>query len=137
MSEVVESVDLQAPTEEVWALLGQFGSFADWHPAGTAATVETTGEGTVRTVTIAGGERLIERLVSEDPAGMSLTYAWIEGALPVESMESTLTVSPREEGSTVTWRVEFQAAKGEKSKAADVIDGLVASGLQGLKKRFK
>jgi len=137
MAEFVETVDLQAPASEVWAVVGKFASFGDWHPAAAAATVETTAEGTIRTVTIAGGERLIDRLESNDAGAMTLRYSWVEGGLPVDSMVSTLTVSPREEGSTVVWKVEYEPERGEAAKAADVVEALVASGLQGLKKRFK
>lgn len=135
MAEIEETAELHAPPPEVWAVVGDFAAFGDWHPAGIAATVENRAEGTIRTVTIAGGERLIDRLVSIDPATMTISYSWVEGALPVRSLETTLSVTPSEEGSTVTWRARFEPA-GDEAKAADVVEALVSSGLQGLKKRF-
>lgn len=136
MGEIIQTVELHAPPDEVWALVGDFATFADWHPAGTAAKVETRGDDTVRTVTIAGGERLVEKLDVQDPEAMTLGYSFVSGPFPVASLKSTLSVTGDEEKSTVTWTMRYEPKRGETTKAREVLEAVAESGLQGLKQRF-
>ncbi|MGE0212940.1 MAG: SRPBCC family protein [Parvibaculaceae bacterium] len=136
MAEIVETVELRAPPDEVWALVGDFATFADWHPAGSALTVETRGEDTVRTVTIAGGDRLVEKLESQDPEARVLSYSLVSGPFPVTSLVSTLSVAGGEDTSTLTWKMSYEPKRGETSKAREILEALAESGVQGLKQRF-
>lgn len=136
MGEVIQTVELLALPAEVWALIGDFAAFADWHPAGTAVKVETRGEDTIRTVTIAGGERLVEKLDIEDPDAMTLGYSFVSGPFPVASLKSTLAVTGDEEKSLVTWTMRYEPKRGETAKAREVLEAVAESGLQGLKQRF-
>lgn len=136
MAEISDTVELRAPASEVWAMVGDFSAFAEWHPVGTAVTVEKRGDATVRTVTIAGGDRLTEKLGSIDADAMTLSYSLVEGPLPVENMDSTMTVAPLDDQSTVTWRMNFEPKRGEAANARAVVEELVTSGLEGLRKKF-
>lgn len=136
MAEIIQTAELHASPDEVWALVGDFASFADWHPAGTAVKVETRGEETLRTVTIAGGERLVERLEARDAEAMTLGYGFVSGPFPVVSLTSRLAVTGGEETSVVTWTMRYEPKRGESAKAREMLEALAESGLQGLRQRF-
>lgn len=136
MGEIIQTVELHAPPGEVWGLVGDLATFADWHPAGTAVSVETKGEDTIRTVTIAGGERLVEKLDVESTEAMTLGYSFVSGPFPVLSLKSTLAVTGEEDKSTVTWTMRYEPKRGETTKAREMLEAVAESGLQGLKQRF-
>lgn len=107
-----ESIVINAPPARVWALVGDFNGLDKWVPVITASTV-TTGNtvGSLRTLSITGGETLHETLEGYDPATMTMRYRMREPnikVLPVNNYSSSITVAP--EGATasrVTWHGAF------------------------------
>jgi uncharacterized membrane protein len=94
------SIDIDAPAERVWAVVGDFGGIGSWMPGIDSCRVE----GDVRILETMG-MTISERLVSKDDAGKTLTYSIADGA-PVESHEAVITVASNGQGAQVTWDVE-------------------------------
>ena len=125
-------IDLPASAAEVWAVIGDFGGVAAWHPAIDASeVVEIEGE-TYRHLTLSDGEKMLERLVSAEPR--ACRYEIAEGPLPVENYRSTLTVFDRPEGGCrVFWSSTFEA---DDPHADDLVAGIYEAGLSALRDRF-
>jgi carbon monoxide dehydrogenase subunit G len=67
--------EISAPASEVWALLGDFGAVASWNPFVERAQIEGDGVGMTRTITAAGGGRIVERLELRDADERRIRYS--------------------------------------------------------------
>lgn len=108
---VTESIEIAAPAEKVWAVVGNFQDLS-WLPA--VAKTEGSGDNTpnkaTRHITLTNGGEIDELLTKYDAADFSLAYR-IEKVdvkvLPVNNYSSTLTVKPQGEKSVVEWKGAF------------------------------
>lgn len=131
-----ETLSLNVPASDVWAVIGKFGALADWHPAVVTCNTSEEGGSQLRTVTISGGGTLIERLDAQDEAGMSTTYSIVDGPLPVANYQAILKVVPDGDGCTIDWSGRFDASGVDDDKAIAIVRGVYTSGLGALKERF-
>ena len=58
---VTETIDVNASPDKAWALVGDFGGLVGWFPAVTKSTVEGSGVGALRHLTMPDGNQLTER----------------------------------------------------------------------------
>jgi hypothetical protein len=130
---VVDSVDLAATPDQVWALIGQFGGA--WHPLNANIKVTGTGIGQLRTIETVDGKQIIERLEAIDSSQRLYRYAMISG-VPASDYTGTLDVKPRGAGSSVEWRVQYCADGQPDIIVKTIVATLLKTGLEGLKKRF-
>lgn len=98
-SEYELRIDVDAPADAVWAVVGDPAGVPRWFPKYTECTVE----GDVRTLRNADGAVLVERLLERDEAGRSYAYTVTAGP-PLASHRASFTVMERPGGSTIVWR---------------------------------
>jgi Polyketide cyclase / dehydrase and lipid transport len=135
--EVSQSVEVAAPPEKVWEMIGAFCSIADWHPVvGKCAESQQNGAAMRKLTTVDGGV-LVEKRVQYSDEGMSYTYVIVDSPLPVSDYTSTLAVMGMGGGSMITWSGEFAAKGAPDDKAVEVITGIYQAGLEALKDRLK
>lgn len=103
MAEGKFEVHIDRSADEVWAVIGEFGSLGEWMPGIDSCVVD----GDVRTLQTMGME-LQERLVSHDDATRTTSYSLIKGPMPLEHHLATITVTPDGDGSTLTWAYEVK-----------------------------
>jgi len=131
--DVSKSVASDAKPEAVWQTIGDFCGIGDWHPAVENCEENDETGAKRRTLTLAGGGgTLVEELVSRDDDAMTYTYKIIEGPLPVQNYESTISVSPEGEGSQIAWKGTFDAKGASDEEATKVIAGIYESGLKSI-----
>ena len=145
---VTETVEIQAPANEVWQSVKDFDNLNGWHPA-VASTEITEGEnnqsGAIRLLTLQDGGTIEETLEEYDDQGMSYTYVINQGVLPVSDYRSTITVEGDDSTSTVTWQGDFkrksmsdQPPEGEDDKTAvDTMTAVYRAGLDNLKQQLE
>lgn len=136
MSEVKRSLALNVPAAEVWKLIGGFGDIPDWHPAAASCTLHDERGETRRVISLVGGGSITERLVAQDDAAMSCTYAIVESPLPVSEYQSTISVTPSSGGCEVQWSGRFEPAGVPATRAEEVVAGIYDAGLGALATRF-
>ena len=124
-------VDLSAKAEDVWAIIGDFGAIADWHPAiETCEVVEIAGD-THRHLTLGDGAKVLEKLTETGPN--FYRYSIVESPLPLENYLATLTCSDLSEGGCrVFWSSIFDPLD---PMADDIVRGVYDAGLEALRKR--
>jgi hypothetical protein len=93
-------IDINGSADDVWAVVGDFGTIDQWMPGLDSCRV--VGEDRIIG---AGGRSITERLVSKDDARRQLIYSVTDG-VPVDSHKATITVTPNGETTHVTWAVE-------------------------------
>ena len=131
--DVSKSQQTDAAPGAVWSAVGDFCGIADWHPAVAKCEASEEGGKTRRTLTLAGGGgTLVEELVSRDDDKMQYTYRIVDGPLPVQNYESTISVAPSGDGSTISWTGHFDAKGASDDKAEEVIGGIYDAGLKGI-----
>lgn len=111
---VEKEVVIKAEPAKVWALVKDFGNMQKWHPAVASTKLEQKKDkegvdGTFRLLTLKDGGTIYERLKSSNDADMKLKYEIVEGALPVNDYNSTITVKagPGAGETTVNWVGRF------------------------------
>ena len=80
-------IEIGKPPEEVWAVVGDFGSIAEWMPGVESCVVD----GDDRILKMRGTQ-ITERLQSRDEDARVLVYG-IVGGIPVGNHRATITVS--------------------------------------------
>jgi len=138
MAKVNSSTVLPVPAQSVWAVIGGFNALPNWHPA--VEKSETTDESgaKVRTLSLAGGGAIVEKLVSSDDKERTYSYAILSGPLPVANYEASIRVRENEGGigCTVEWVSEFDPSGAPESDAVAAIRGIYEAGFENLKKMF-
>jgi uncharacterized protein YndB with AHSA1/START domain len=135
--EVRQTVEVAAPPEEVWHLIGDFCAIAEWHPGiGQCARSDQNGVA-VRTLTTVDGGVLVEKRVQYSDEGMSYTYEIVESPWPVTDYVATLAVMAGAHGSLITWSGEFAANGAKDAQASEVISAIYRAGLAALKDRLR
>jgi hypothetical protein len=140
---VTEEIEISAPPAAVWAVVGDFTSIANWHPAlATSPASKGSEVGSVRTLTLKSGGTLVEELEARDSDAMTLKYRAMDGgALPVTNYSSTMVVTAQGAGSKVVWRGAFYRGfpnndpppEQNDEAAVKAVTGVYKSGLQSLK----
>ncbi|MGW6414516.1 SRPBCC family protein [Streptomyces sp. NPDC055055] len=122
-----------ATPEEVWNLIGGFGSLPDWLPYIPESTALEGGR--VRRLTNPDGEVIVERLVAFDEAGRRYSYAILDAPFPVTGYVSTLRVHPvagRDDVAEVQWSGRFTADGATDAETEELFAGIYRDGLEAL-----
>jgi len=127
------STDLNVSADDLWKLVGGFNALPDWHPA--VEKSELTEEGQTRTLSLAGGGTIVEKLEKVDDGARTYSYVIVDSPLPVANYTSTMTVSGEGANSTVEWSSEFDAL-GSEQDAISAVQGVYQAGFDNLKKMF-
>ncbi|KQO52392.1 SRPBCC family protein [Methylobacterium sp. Leaf85] len=135
--DLTKTIDIAAPPAKVWATIGDFCGIGNWHPAIAKCEPSTKGGTMLRTLSLKGGGAIVESQTARDDKAMSYTYAIVESPLPVSDYSSTLAVSPKGSGSTVTWTGTFKAKGVPDTVATDAITGIYESGLAAIAEKAK
>ena len=130
---VSDTVDVLAPPDQVWALIGAFGG--TWHPLIAKIELTGTGIGQLRTIETIDGKQIIERLEAIDNSKRLYRYEMISG-IPASDYTGTLDVTPKGPGSSVEWRVQYRANGQPNIIVKTVVSELLKTGLASLRSRF-
>src|SRR5215813_13860094 len=128
------SVDIPALPDQLWQLIGGFGSLPDWQP--NISRSELSDGGRVRHLANHEGVVIVERLESFDDSGRSYSYSILEAPFPVTGYLSTLRVLPNESGSRVEWSGTFTPKGVTDAEASRLVQGIFEDGLKALVDRF-
>ena len=118
-------IEVGAPADEVWALVGDFEGLAGWMPGIESCRID----GDDRILALMGME-VTERLESKDDEARTLAYR-IVGGVPVENHRAVITVTVSGAGSTVTWDVDV-----EPDDMAGLMQGMYQQALGAVRDKF-
>lgn len=134
MPKVNMTTDIDVAADKLWKLIGGFNTLPDWHPA--VEKSELTEAGSTRTLSLAGGGKIVEKLVSKNDDERVYTYSIVDSPLPIKKYNATLRVSDKEGKSEVEWSSEFEADGAPENDAIKVVEGIYQAGFDNLKKMF-
>ncbi len=129
---VSKSIDVKAPADKVWAMIGPFCSIKNWHPA----IGQCTESGGVRTLTTKDGKaQFVEKRIASESKTMSYTYSIEKSPLPITGYKSTLKVVPKGTSeSTVEWSSTYTPGQGQEQAADTAIAGIYQAGLDNIQR---
>lgn len=148
---VKETISIQAPPAEVWAMIGNFDSAHTWLPMVESSTAEGgNDEGASRTLVLGPGVEIFEILKRHSDEKMSYSYKIPTSEhdvsiLPVTNYASTISVKADGDGSMVMWKGAFYRGYPNNDPPADLNDdaaiaavtSVYKAGLEHLKKLFE
>ena len=124
-----ERIEIDAPPDRVWDVLGDLESVQRWVPG--IAGVEV--HGMRRVCTLDDGRVLHEEISGYSSRTRSFEYA-IDGGLPVRDNRGGFAVEPSAAGAYVVWRSSFEVLDPEA--AAEVV-GMWAGSLRPILQNLK
>ena len=139
MLHVSKHVVVNASAAEAWALVGDYNSLNQWHPAVQTSELHGDGRshGDVRLLTLTDGAVIYDELTAYDAASKSYTYRVIKAPLPLYGYLGSMFVKDNgDKTSTITWQSRFYAEGVTDDEAMALIGGVYDGGLQSLKARF-
>ena len=136
MAQASASIDIPAPPDEVWQLIGGFNSLPDWLPH--AHKSELSQGGRVRHLANADGQTIIERLEAFDNDARSYSYSILHAPFPVAAYQSTLCVQAMRGGksSRVKWFGQFEPQGVSDQEASRLFQDFYEDGLKALAAGF-
>ena len=136
MSSAKVTADLDVSANELWQLIGGFGSLPDWVPGLSQSQLADGGR--VRHLHDPQGHTFVERLERYDSAAHSYSYSIVQSPIPVSNYLSTITVTPINggKGSRVEWFGVFTPNGVGEKEAEGIVHGLYSAGLKTLASRY-
>ena len=129
---VDKTIDVNAPADKVWAMIGPFCSIKDWHPA----IGQCTQSGMTRTLTTKDGKaQFVEEQTASNMKAMDYSYKILKSPLPIKDYNSTLKVTPKGTTmSTIEWSSTYTPDQGKEAAAETAIGGIYQAGLDNIQK---
>ncbi len=126
--------DLNVAADQVWNLIGHFNALPDWHPS--VESSELKNEGQVRKLALVGGGTIVEKLEKVNKDTRTYSYTIEDSPFPVKNYRAELTVHDGDDGCSVEWSSEFEAAGVPENDAMKQIQDIYQAGFDNLKKMF-
>lgn len=123
MASVRVHTRITAPADDVWKIVSDASSIADWF----GPIVRSAVTGTTRTVELANGPVIEEDIVTNDQVLRRFQYS-IRSGLPVESHLGTIDVLEDGAGSLVVYSTDVKP-----DEVGSMLAGVLSEALQGLK----
>ncbi|MEO0484968.1 MAG: SRPBCC family protein [Pseudomonadota bacterium] len=143
MIKVDTSTIIDAPIEDVWALIRDFNSHVHWHPAIAASHIEDgrTGDavGAIRAFHLTTGEALREELLSLSDAERSFSYRILTSDVPLLNYTAHVTLRPVTASARTYWRwwSRFDTAPGQEAELEQTVrEGVYHAGFDAVSARL-
>ncbi|MGH3907064.1 MAG: SRPBCC family protein [Pseudonocardiaceae bacterium] len=120
-------VRISRPADEVWNVVSDAGSIADWFPALASSSATAT----TRHCDLVGGGSLDEEIVTNDEHLRRFQYRITDG-LPVQDHLGTVDVLDDPDGTLVIYSTEITP-----EELADQVGPLIEDGVAGLKQHLE
>lgn len=115
--------------ETLWSLIGDFGDTGKWSGRPPEACVQTgDGVGSLRTLTLADGRQIVDRL--EDAGHHFYSYSIVTSPLPVRTYRATMAVAAVDASSCdFTWSGAFEPEGISDEAAIAFFENVYRSGI--------
>jgi hypothetical protein len=133
LSQASSTIVIHAPADAIWRVLSDFGAACQYLDMVDNCTVAGEGVGAVRTLTLADGGTIVERLEALDEAARRMSYALLTDT-PFRDCLTTVSLGDLGRGRCqVTWSASFEADGLPASEAAELLEGALAANCVALK----
>jgi NADPH:quinone reductase-like Zn-dependent oxidoreductase len=137
---VLQSTIIDAPVDRVWAVLRDFNSHDQWHPAVAGSRMENdvAGDvvGGVRRFSLDDGSDFREQLLSHNDREYTLTYCILDSPLPLYDYMATVRLKPVTDANQTfwSWRAQFRAPNDRAAQLENLVSRQIyEAGFGGLR----
>ncbi len=122
--------------DALWALIGDFGDVGKWSGRPPEACIQDgEGIGALRTLTLADGGQIVDRLDAQGPYFYS--YSIVTSPLPVKAYTATMAVAAIDDGTCeLTWRGDVEPDGVSDAEAVALFEGFYRYGIALMEKRI-
>ena len=127
MIRIVRSTVIDAPTDQVWAVVRDFNGFDRWHP-GIAKSAIERGQGSdqlgcVRRLVLRDGSEVRERLLTLSDLEQTFSYCLLDTPIPLFNYVAHVRLAPVTDGDRTfwDWRGSFSTRKGEEAEMTRLV----------------
>ncbi len=115
--------------DALWALIGDFGDTGRWTGRPPEACVQAgEGIGALRTLTLADGRQIVDRL--ETQGSQFYSYSIVTSPFPVAAYAATMTVTPIDTGTCeLDWRGEVTPDGVSEADSVALFEGFYRHGI--------
>jgi hypothetical protein len=135
MIKVSMTTTIHDSADAVWKTISDFNGLGKYLSMIKSSTMDGSGVGAVRHVTLQDGTQLSERLVSFDEKARTLSYSIGDSPLPLKDYMSIMKV--RDLGNNrceLEWSSTFEPRGASEADAKNLIEGAYSLGFEGLRK---
>ena len=140
MVQVRQSTIIDAPIDEVWAILRDFNGHDRWHPAISFSEIEggepVDAVGSVRHFRLADGGELREQLLALSDKDHRLSYCLLEAPLPLMGYVASVRLKPVTDGNATfwEWRSEFNPPAHRRDELVKLVtEGIYQAGFTAVR----
>ncbi|MFB9983678.1 zinc-binding dehydrogenase [Mesorhizobium kowhaii] len=140
MVRVCQSTIIDAPIDEVWAILRDFNGHDRWHPAISFSEIEggepVDAVGSVRHFRLADGGELREQLLALSDKDRRLSYCLLEAPLPLMGYVASVRLKPVTDGNATfwEWRSEFNPPAHRRDELVKLVtEGIYQAGFAAVR----
>ena len=137
---VIRSAVIDAPIERVWAVLRDFNSHHQWHPAVASSQMENDLDGDVvggvRRFSLVDGAEMREQLLHHSDRDYTITYSILDSSLPLLDYVATVRLKPVTDGNQTFWHwhSQFRAPAERASELEEIVGQQVyEAGITGMR----
>jgi NADPH:quinone reductase len=141
---VTRSTIIDAPITQVWAVLREFNSHIDWHPAIAKSVIENREPedqvGCIRAFTLQDGNQLREQLIALSDEDCVSTYCILDSTIPLKRYVASVRLKPVTDGQRTFWHWQstFDTPPGQEAALSDAVgNGVYETGFQALREYLK
>ncbi|UDL92369.1 SRPBCC family protein [Mesorhizobium sp. PAMC28654] len=141
MVKVRQSTIIDAPIDDVWAILRDFNSHDRWHPAIAFSEIEggdpVDAVGAVRHFRLADGGELREQLLALSDKDRRLSYCLLEAPLPLMGYVASVRLKPVTDGNATFWEwsSEFQPPAHRRDELVKLVtEGIYQAGFEAVRR---
>jgi len=140
MVDIRRSTLIDAPVEELWAILRDFNGHVRWHPAVETSLIES-GEasdqiGAVRNFRLKDGSRIREQLLFLSDAKRSFGYCILEAPAPLRNYVASVRLRPvtSENACLWEWRASFDPPPSHRERLVRFVrDDIIEAGFGAMR----
>ena len=137
MPKVTMSTPVAMNADALWQAIGSFAAIGDWHPMVEKVEAQGENKGSIRTLQLIGGAKLVERLEEVSPTERLYRYTITQSPLPIRDYVSEIRVKDNGDGtSTVEWSSDFAVNTSNESDVVKTIQEVYRAGLDNLTKLY-
>lgn len=137
---VVRSTVIDAPVEDVWAIVRDFNGHDRWHPAIADSAMErgapTDRVSGIRRFHLADGAELREQLLTLSDIDMEMSYCLIDTPVPLFNYVAHVRLLPITDGDHTfyEWRSRFDTPKGRERELSTMVgEDIYMAGMNGVR----
>lgn len=140
LQRVTRSTIIDAPIERVWAVLRDFNSHDQWHPAVAESHIEdglpSDQVGCVRNFRLADGNHIREQLLALSDREYISTYCILDATVPLQRYVATVRLKPVTDGRRTFWHWQstFSTPPGRERELTDMVGkGVYEGGFEAIR----